>query len=77
MTESIVYVGVDTSKKQLDAFITGRVRSFENTLKGTNRLVACLEKQTGPYHLVFEATGGYERLAVWDLQSGACGRGRS
>lgn len=58
-----VYCGVDVSKKKLDAFIHGKVKTFENNVKG----VKTLKKYAGDVHYVFESTGGYERLAAWSL----------
>lgn len=58
-----VYCGVDVSKKQLDIFLQEKTKSFENTVKGTEALL----NYAGNVHYVFEATGGYERLAAWLL----------
>lgn len=54
---------MDVSKKYLDAFIDGRIVRFENTVKGVSKLM----QKAGDIHYVFESTGGYERLAAWQL----------
>ncbi len=56
---------MDVSKKNLDAFIDGNTVRFDNTISGVSKLMNC----AGDVHYVFESTGGYERLAAWQLLS--------
>lgn len=60
-----IYCGVDVSKKYLDAFIDGKTVRFENTVSGVSKLMS----RAGDVHYVFESTGGYERLATWQMLS--------
>ena len=63
-----VYCGVDVSKHYLDAFIDGRTVRFDNTALGARALA----KRAGNVHYVFESTGGYERMAAWQLLAAGC-----
>lgn len=63
--KNTIHCGVDVSKKYLDAFIDGKTVRFENTISGVSKLMSC----AGNTHYVFESTGGYERLAAWQLLS--------
>jgi transposase len=67
--ESVRFVGIDVSKEKLDVFVSpdGEVNCFENKREGTGKLVAWL---TGlqPSLIVLEATGGYERVALFAIQ---------
>jgi transposase len=62
-TNSNIHCGVDVSKKYLDALIAGKIVRFENTVKGVSKMM----QKAGDIHYVFESTGGYERLAAWQL----------
>jgi len=64
-----VFVGVDVSKDKLDVCLLpgGEHRVFKNDAGGHGKLVAWLA--SGEEHLVvIEATGGYERPAMFALQ---------
>lgn len=62
-----VYVGVDVSKKNLDVYIhpLKQVLKVANDEVGLKKLQKSLPKQVAS--IVFEATGGYEKLAVQTL----------
>lgn len=63
------FVGIDVSKDKLDVCTSpgGEVRQFANDRQGCDQLVACL--RTLPTCLiVIEATGGYERPALFAVQ---------
>lgn len=57
------YCGIDVSKKKLDAHFRGKVKQYDNTIKGIEKLIA----STKEAHYILESTGGYERLAAWYL----------
>lgn len=62
MEVSLIFVGIDVSKAQLDVAIrpTGEKESFANDKVGIKALVKWLAK-IAPTLVVLEATGGYER----------------
>jgi transposase len=62
-------VGIDTSKTTLDVCILpgGELRQFGNDAEGCEKLVAFL-LPIAPKSIVIEATGGYERAALFALQ---------
>ncbi len=61
----ISYIGIDVSKITLDVFIlpSRKYLQFTNNCKGIEKLVKKLSLFPKP-HIVFEATGGYERPAA-------------
>ncbi len=61
----ISYIGIDVSKMTLDVFIlpAKKYLQFTNDCKGIEKLVKKLSLFPQP-HIVFEATGGYERPAA-------------
>ena len=63
-----VFVGVDVCKDSLDVAIgPGKeIITFANDQKGVNALIKELSR-IGPELIVFESTGGYERLATSSL----------
>lgn len=67
--ESDRFVGIDVSKEKLDTFAwpDGEVDCFENNAAGIAKLVAWL-KQLRVASVVLEATGGYERPALFAMQ---------
>jgi transposase len=75
VTESIpavepsTFVGIDVSKEKLDVCVLpgGEFRTFANDAVGRLKLVA-FGQSLGPALLVLEATGGYERPALFALQ---------
>jgi len=66
-TASKVYVGVDVSKSSLDAYIhpLGKAFKVSNDQAGLTKLKEALPKTVTL--VVFEATGGYEKLAAQTL----------
>src|SRR5205807_5800122 len=67
--EPVRFVGVDVSKEKLDVCVLpgGELRDFSNDREGITNLVASL-KQLGATAIVIEATGGYERPALFAMQ---------
>lgn len=57
------YCGIDVSKKKLDVYFKGKVKQYDNTIKGIEKLATWAKD----VHYIFESTGGYERLAAWYL----------
>lgn len=70
MEVSLIFVGIDVSKAQLDVGIrpTGERESFTNDKVGIKTLVKRLAK-IEPTLIVLEATGGYERQVTRALVS--------
>lgn len=70
MEVSLIFVGIDVSKAQLDVAIrpTGEKESFANDKAGIKALVKRLAK-IEPTLIVLEATGGYERQVTRVLVS--------
>lgn len=68
MGESVVYVGVDVSKHQLDYALSDAEETFvvPNTEEGIQQLVEAL-REVSPALVVMEATGGFEVPAVGAL----------
>src|SRR5512132_1753877 len=68
------YVGIDVSKDRLDVAVLGkeRVWQVDNAREGIARLVQQME-ELQPELIVVEATGGYQRAAVYALfHAGLC-----
>lgn len=67
-----LYVGIDVSKHTLDIYLNNRNVSVENTVSGVADLVKQLQKQQNENNeiglIACEASGGYERLFVRELQ---------
>jgi transposase len=57
------YCGIDVSKKKLDACFKGKVKQYDNTIKGIEKLTSWAKDA----HYVLESTGGDERLTAWHL----------
>lgn len=70
MEVSLIFVGIDVCKAQLDVAIrpSGEEESFANDKVGIKALVKRLAK-IGPTLIVLEATGGYERQVARSLVS--------
>jgi len=70
MEVSLIFVGIDVSKAQLDVEIrpSGEKQSFANDKVGNKALVKWLAK-IAPTLIVMEATGGYERQIMRALVS--------
>ena len=60
-----VFVGVDVCKDSLDVAISAekQILTFANDQKGVEALIEKLNR-IGAELIVFESTGGYERLAA-------------
>ena len=71
MEVSLIFVGIDVSKAQLDVAIrpSGEKESFANDKVGIKALVKRLAK-IEPTLIVLESTGGYERQVTRALVSG-------
>jgi transposase len=67
--EQNIYIGVDVAKHSLDVWIEGEKRGFQikNTQLGVLDLIGRIERLSGGAVVVFEPTGGYERLLVREL----------
>ena len=67
--EPSIFVGIDVSKEKLDVCVLpgGEFRTFANDAAGRLKLVA-FGQSLGQALLVLEATGGYERPALFALQ---------
>lgn len=63
------YVGIDVSKGWFDVHVLeGPSQRFLNTPEGRRDLVAFLQRQPNPIaQILLEATGGYERVLMWEL----------
>ncbi len=68
-TEVSRFVGIDVSKDKLDVCVLpgGELSEFTNDAAGIAKLVALLQ-QLAPVAVVLEATGGYERAALFAMQ---------
>lgn len=64
-----VYVGIDVSKKRLDACLlpSGQTLAVDNTTAGIQQLVTLLKQQPRVARCLLEATGRYERRCAADL----------
>lgn len=67
--ERVLFVGIDVSKEKLDVGVMpgGELHDFGNDAAGIGQLVALLE-QLRPTAVIIEATGGYERRALFAMQ---------
>lgn len=65
----VEYVGIDVSKKSLDAHIGGKTSTFSNTRSSVRKLrdKAYRRLKGKTICFVVEASGGYERAAAWTL----------
>lgn len=64
----ITYVGIDVSKNNLDVSASGNHRTFKNSPAGFREMLKWLRmSQVEQFHLVCEASGGYERHLVQAL----------
>jgi transposase len=63
-----VYVGIDIAKGHLDAAAGKAERRFSNDGKGVQRLAGWLRQRGAAVQVICEASGGYERRLVRELQ---------
>ncbi len=59
-----IYAGLDIAKLKLQLHLGSRSYQLANTAAGHRRLLKLLAAQPGTFHVVCEATGGYEREVV-------------
>jgi transposase len=62
-----VHAGLDIAKATLQLHFQGAQRTFDNSPAGRTQMIELLQTVPGS-HVVCEATGGYERPVVADLQ---------
>ena len=69
---TVTWIGIDVSKKELEIHCYDSALklppAIANTKTGIGNIISKLKKCEAP-HLVFEATGGYEKLLLVLLQS--------
>ncbi len=70
MSKSVVHVGVDVAKADLQAATATQNQRYLNSPQGHRQFIAWL-RRLGIVHVVLEATGGYERALVKALQAQA------
>jgi transposase len=70
MKASVVQVGIDVAKADLQVAAGGQNLRFANTPAGHHQLIAWLGT-LGPIHVVLEATGGYENQLLGALHAAA------
>lgn len=65
-TTATIHLGIDIAKDflQLDTAVLPRLPRVPNTAVGFATLLKALKKLKGTVHVVFEATGGYERALM-------------
>ena len=70
---AIIYLGIDIAKDflQIDTAILPRLPQVPNTQAGCKTLLKAITKLPHPVHVVFEATGGYERPLLDALHQAA------
>lgn len=72
--KNTTWIGIDVSKTDLEIYCYNNKislpKSTQNTPKGIRKIINILEKCQDP-HVVFEATGGYEKLLLSLLQNAA------
>jgi transposase len=70
MKASVVQVGIDVAKADLQVAALAQSLRLPNTSAGHRQLIAWL-RALGPVHVVLEATGGYENQLLAALHVGA------
>ena len=61
MKQSVVYIGVDVAKANLDVAWAAASRRFPNDRNGHAALVLWIKQSAAPVQLICEASGGYEQ----------------
>jgi transposase len=70
MKSSVIQVGIDVAKADLQVAALKQNIRLSNNPAGHRRLIAWL-RSLGPVHVVLEATGGYENQLLGALHAGA------
>lgn len=73
MSAGKVYVGIDVAKGRLDVALGKERRPCGNDEKGRAELVAWLGQQKGDLQVICEASGGYERPLIAELEKHGIG----
>src|SRR6266853_3735207 len=68
MKQSVVYIGIDVAKAQLDVAWAGTFRRLPNERSGHAALVRWIKQSTTPVQLICEASGGYEQALLESLE---------
>src|SRR6266705_1778005 len=68
MKQSVVYIGVDVAKANLDMAWAAASRRFPNDRNGHAALVLWIKQSAAPVQLICEASGGYEQALLESLE---------
>jgi transposase len=68
MKQSVVYIGVDVAKANLDVAWAAASRRFPNERNGHAALVLWIKQSAAPVQLICEASGGYEQALLESLE---------
>src|SRR5260370_36498701 len=68
MKQSVVYIGVDVAKANLDVAWVAASRRFPNDRNGHAALVVWIKQSAAPVQLICEASGGYEQALLESLE---------
>src|SRR6266576_3830357 len=68
MKQSVVYIGVDVAKANLDVAWAAASRRFPNDRNGHAALVLWIKQSAAPVQLICEASGGYEQALLESLE---------
>ncbi len=68
MKQSVVYIGVDVAKANLDVAWAAASRRFPNDRNGHAALVVWIKQSAAPVQLICEASGGYEQALLESLE---------
>jgi transposase len=68
MKQSVVYIGVDVAKANLDVAWAAASRRFPNERNGHAALVLWIKQSAAPVQLICEASGGYEQGLLESLE---------
>jgi transposase len=68
MKQSVVYIGVDVAKANLDVAWAAASRRFPNAPNGHAALLLWIKQSAAPVQLICEASGGYEQALLESLE---------
>ena len=68
MKQSVVYIGVDVAKANLDVAWAAASHRFPNDRNGHAALVVWIKQSAAPVQLICEASGGYEQALLESLE---------
>src|SRR6266481_9693818 len=68
MKQSVVYIGIDVAKANLDVAWAAASRRFPNDRNGHAALVVWIKQSAAPGQLICEASGGYEQALLESLE---------